>query len=529
MNLSEAAHGLRGYKRENWSPAKVNRIMQKNALVAVFVAMILGAPLAWADSRSAVFAGPYISGSSVYSARDFAPDIAAHVGMPTSDVLLESLRSAIRSRYTRDGYVAPIISIPAEDVRSTNPRLIIHEALISAVEIRGNAGPYRAQIEKLARQLQRSQPLRKAEVRSVLAHISELPGITSRPLFDPRPDPANEFLLVLQVEYRAIAGKVEVNNGGTRSLGRDLLTADLSTNDLLGLQEQLHLSGAVSSRPDLYQYEEARLARRFDDTLVFADISGSTAIPEFDSHFRDIHFSTGVGQQLATTGDRILSIDVSVNADNGSISDSRGLPWIEDHERNVALGLSFSRSQELLPSRIYLGAQQGVDAAGSRINEGANADVDPTYTKYLLETEQTFALNPSWSLQFDIDGQVTAAVLPVLERFTFGGIGFGAAFDPATLSGDSGAEVSVQLAHVIRVSRWRLQYLRVYVRSDTGIVWNNSSYFYHRDEASSAGSGVIARWKHAMATLELSTPVEQPNYVSAAQSVRAFGAIAYVF
>jgi hypothetical protein len=216
-------------------------------------------------------------------------------------------------------------------------------------------------------------------------------------------------------------------------------------------------------------------------------------------------------------------------ADNGSISDSRGQPWIEDHERNVALGLSFSRIEQLLPSRIYLGAQQGVNAAGSRINEGANADVDPTYTKYLLEAEQTFALNSSWSLQFDLDGQVTAAVLPVLERFTFGGIGFGAAFDPATLSGDSGAEVSVQLAHVFRVSRWRLQYLRVYVRSDTGLVWNNSSYFYHRDEASSAGGGVIARWTHAMATLELSTPVEQPRYVSAAQSVRTFAAIAYVF
>ena len=503
--------------------------MQNSLLTTVLAAMILGGPLAWADSRSALFAGPFISGSSVYSARDFAPDIAEHVGTPTSDALLESLRSAIRSRYTRDGYVAPIISIPDRDVRSSNPRLIIHEALISAVDIHGNAGPYRGQIEKFARQLQRSQPLRKAEVRSVLKHISELPGITLKPLFDPRPDATNEFVLVLQVEYRAIVGKVEVNNGGTRTLGRGLLTADLSANDVLGLQEQLHLSGAVSSRPNLYQYEEARLARRFYDTSVFADVSGSTAIPEFDSHFRDTHVSTGVAQQLAITGDRALSLEVSVNADNGSISDSRGQPWIEDHERNVALGLSFSRSEQLLPSRIYLGAQQGVNAAGSRINEGANADVDPTYTKYLLEAEQTFALNSSWSLQFDLDGQVTAAVLPVLERFTFGGIGFGAAFDPATLSGDSGAEVSVQLAHIIRVSRWRLQSLRVYVRSDTGLVWNNASYFYHRDEATSAGGGVIARWPHAMANLELSTPVEQPRYGAAAQSVRMFGSIAYVF
>jgi hemolysin activation/secretion protein len=241
----------------------VQRIMQKTLLVTILAAMLLSGRLVLAASGTALFTGPYILGSSVYSARDFAPDIAAHVGRPTSASVLESLRGAIRRRYTRDGYVTPIISTPAQDLQSTNPRLIIHEALISAVEIRGEAGPYRTQIEQLAHDLQHSQPLRKEQVRSVLSRISQLPGITSRPLFDQRPDATNEFLLLLRVEYKPVAGMVELNNGGTRSLGRELLTADLEANDVLGLQEQLRLSGAVSSHPDRYQFEEARLARRF--------------------------------------------------------------------------------------------------------------------------------------------------------------------------------------------------------------------------------------------------------------------------
>jgi hemolysin activation/secretion protein len=503
--------------------------MQNTLLITILAAALFGGDSAWAAAEPVFFSGPFILGSSVYSPRDFAPDIAAHVGEPASAAVLESLRSAIRSRYTHDGYITPIVSVPSQDLHLTNPRLIIHEAMISAVELRGEAGPYRTVIEQLARELQRSKPLRKEQVRSVLSHISGLPGITSRPLFDQRPDAPNEFLLVLRVEYRAVTGKVEINNGGTHGLGRELLTADLAANDVLGLQEHLRFSGAISSHPNRYQYEDARIARRFDDTSVFADVSGSTAGPEFDSHFRDTHLSTGVAQQLKTAGDRILSLAASVNADNGSISNSRGLTWLEDHERNMAIGLTFARNEDALPSRIYFGAQRGVDAAGSRVNEGANADVDPNYTKYLLEAEQVFALGTSWSLQFDLDGQVSAAVLPVLERFTFGGIGFGAAFDPATLSGDSGAEVSVQLAHVIHVNSWKLQYLRVYLRSDMGLAWNNSPYFYHRDEATSAGGGVFARWMHMLATLELSTPVEQPRYVSATQSLRTFGAVAYVF
>jgi hemolysin activation/secretion protein len=513
---------------KNWAPSGVQQIMQKTLFITIIAAMLLNGRLVSAASGTALFTGPYILGSSVYSARDFAPDIAAHVGQPTSASVLESLRGAIRRRYMRDGYVTPIISTPAQDLQSTSPRLIIHEALISAIEIRGAAGPYLTQIEQLARELQRSQPLRKEQVRSVLSRISQLPGITSRPLFDQRPDATNEFLLVLRLEYKPVAGMVEVNNGGTRSLGRELLTANLETNDVLGLQEQLRLSGAVSSHPDRYQYGEARLARRFDNTSVFADVSGSTAVPEADSHFRDAHFSTGLAQQLPLGGDRVLSLDASLNADNASIRESRGMTSIEDHERNIAIGLTFARSEDAT-DRLYLGAQRGLNVAGSQINEGVNADVDPGYTKYLLEGQKVLPLGTSWSFQINLDGQFTTAVLPVLERFTFGGIGFGAAFDPATLAGDSGAEVSAQLAHVIHVTAWRLQYLRVYLRSDTGFAWNNSPYFYHRDEATSAGGGVTARWAHVMATMELSTPVEQPRYASEAQSVRTFGSVAYVF
>jgi hemolysin activation/secretion protein len=502
--------------------------MQKTLPIIVLIVMFLAGRLVWADAPPVLFTGPFILGSSVYTARDFAPDIAAHVGRPTSSAMFESLRSAIRTRYLRDGYITPIISIPAQDLQSSNPRLIIHEAQIGAVEIRGNAGPYRTRIEQLAHELERSQPLRKEQVRSVLNQISQLPGVTSRPLFDQRPDVPNGFLLVLQVAYEPVSGKIEINNGGTRGLGRELLIGDLEANNVLGLKEQLRFNGAVSSHPDRYQYGEAQLARRSVNTSVFADISATKAVPEPDSDFRDAHLSTGVTQQLQLGGAGLLSLGASFNADNGSIHDSRGVTAIEDHERNMTLGMSFARS-ETSPSRLYLGLQHGLAIADSRINEGANADIDLHYTKYLLQAEQVFSLSTTWSVQIHLDGQITPAILPVLQRFTFGGIGFGAAFDPATLSGDSGAEVSTQLAHVIRIRGGHLQYLRLYLRSDTGIAWNNSPNFYHRDEATSAGIGAQTRWIHLMATLELSTPVEQPRDVQAVQSVRAFGSIAYVF
>ena len=493
----------------------------------ILVSILLLGGLARAGEPS-LFAGPYIMGSSVYTARDFATEIAAHVGQPTSADMLESLRRAIRNRYTRDGYVTPIISIPSQDLKSINPRLIIHEARISGIEIRGDAGPYRTQIDELARGLRQSNLLRKEQLRTVLNRISQLPGISSKPLFDPRPDSTNEFLLVLRVQYQAISGRVELNNGGTKGLGRELLAADVATNDLLGLEEQMRFSGAISSHPDRYQYEEARLQRTFSDTTLFVDVSGSKAVPDPDIYFRNVHFSAGLTQQWQLPADRVVLLGASFNGDNGSVRDSATVPWIEDHERNVALGLTLVQGGDVRPGRLFVGAQRGLDVVGSAINEGAYSEVDPGYTKYLLDTEQIIPVGGSWSLQINVNGQITAAILPVLDRFTFGGIGFGAAFDPGTLSGDCGAEVSVQLARVIRFKRWGLQYLRLYVRSDTGVVWNNSPYFYHREEATSAGGGVLARWTHVLSTIELSTPLDQPRYVSA-QSVRMFGSVAYVF
>lgn len=501
--------------------------MPKTIFTTVLTIITLLGGLARA-AEPAIFVGSYIVGSSVYSARDFAPDIATHVGLPTSAVMLESLRSAIRNRYLRDGYVTPIISIPSQDLESINPRLIIHEARISGVEIRGDAGPYRTQIAEFARVMQHSFPLRKEQLRKMLKRISQLPGISSKPLFDPRPDSSNEFLLVLQVQYQAVSGKVELTNGGTQGLGRELLSADVATSDLLGLQEQMRFSGAISSDPERYQYEEARIQRTFSSTTVFADVSGSKAVPDPNTYFRNLHFSFGLAQQWPLAFERVVSLGASFNGDNGSDRNPATVPWIEDHERNVAVGLTLAQNGGARSSRLFLGTQRGLKVAGSSINEGAFSEVDPGYTKYLVDAEQVIPLGRAWALQIDVNGQITSAILPVLDRFAFGGIGFGAAFDPGTLSGDSGAEVSVQLARVIHLTRWGLQYMRLYVRSDTGVIWNNSPYFYHREEATSAGGGVFARWRHVLSTVELSTPLDQPSYLSV-QSVRTFGSVAYVF
>ncbi|HEY2683078.1 MAG TPA: ShlB/FhaC/HecB family hemolysin secretion/activation protein [Steroidobacteraceae bacterium] len=502
--------------------------MTRQILIILVAVALSGPHPARAAPEAALFAGPYIVGTSVYSPRDFASEIAPHVGERTSPAMLDELRSAIRGRYVKDGYVTPIVSIPAEDVGATNPRFIVHEARIGAFELRGDAGPYKSYIEQLAIQLQKSAPLRKEALKLALARISQLPGITSKPLFDPRPDSTNEFLLVLRVHYQPVAARIELNNGGTKGLGRELLSADVATNDALGLREQMNFTAAISSHPDRYQYEDARIQRSFGSTNVFADVSGSVAVPDPDVRFRDVHFSTGAARQWQLSTKNEFSVGATFNGDQGSIRNAAANTVIQDHERNVAVAITFARTDDAHFGRLSLGAQQGLDVAGSVVDEGDYSQVDARYTKYLLDAEKIIPLGSKWSLQVNLNGQVTSEVLPLLDRFTFGGIGFGAAFDPGSLSGDSGAEISAQLARVVHIDRWGMQFARFYLRSDTAVVWNNSAYFYHRQEASSAGLGAFARWAHVLSTLEVSTPVDAPSDV-AAQAIRTFCSVAYVF
>ena len=469
----------------------------------------------------------YVSGSSVYSVRSFTYEFASSIGKPVTTDSLEALRAAIRTRYVSDGYISPIIAIPPEELRSSTPCLYVYEARLAGIALKGDAGPYRERILAELDLLHRSV-LRKQALREVLGRIRKLPGISADLLLDPQPQTPNDFMLVLTTRYRPVGAELDTNNGGTRDLGRVLYAGSLWLNGLLGVSEQIRVQAATSSLSDRYQYLDGAILRWFGGTQGSLEWQGTEAAPDPNLRFSDRTVTLGLRRALVSGSSSSLVLLGTVNGDNSVIHDTTNTHLVDDRIRSLAMGLQYQTSGGATQTSVYSSVNRAVSVLGATSLDTADSRVNVDFTKYLLGLIQSFSFGHSWSARVSTDAQVTSDVLPVVEKFAFGGLGLGDAFDPATLVGDSGVDLSAEVAHGWRPHFAALQTTSIFARADYGIVWNNGSYLSHRDEAASVSLGVLARWPALMGTLSLSTPVHQPADSRPADSLRALVSLAWM-
>jgi len=498
-------------------------------LALVAFSWLLVSLTAKAQSPVPLLTAPYIIGSSVYSVREFAPEIAAQVGKPVSTDALESLGAAIRARYVHDGFISPVVMIPAQDRGSSTPRLYVLESRIVDFVIQGDPGPYRERIATYARTLQDYAALPRDSLRQALKRISELPGITSKPLLDPLPDAPNQFRLVLKVSYRPVRGEIDASNGGTRELGRFLYGGTLDLNGVLGAEEQMQLRAASSSQADRYQYAQAQLSRALGSNTISVQGGGTAAVPDADTHFSDRNMTLGVSHALLSSLGSSLALTGALHCENGVIHDATNAHVVDDRTRSVSLGLEFNRLSSSTQTSAYSTFDRGTHVWGASTLDANDTGVDVAFDKLLFGAAHAVALGERWRMRLSFDAQATRDILPITERFAFGGLGFGAAFDPASLVGDSGAGVSAELGRLVRLPAGSWPYATVYARADYGVTWNNADYLPRRDDAASLSVGLLVKGSHLKATLELSTPLLQPEHTLPADSLRALFFVAVAF
>ena len=495
-------------------------------LIAFCLALCVATTLRAETPSTPPLLAVYVSGSSVYSVRSFTYEFASFIGKPVTAASLEALRAAIRARYVSDGYVSPIITIAPEELRSSTPCLYVYEARVASIALKGDAGPYRERILAELVLLQRSV-LRKQALREALGRIRELPGISADVLLDPQPQTPNEFMLVLTTRYRPVGAELDTSNGGTRDLGRVLYAGSLSLNGLLGVGEQIRVQAATSSLSDRYQYLDGAFLRWFGGTQGFLEWQGTEAASDPNVRFSDRTVTVGLRRALVKGSSGSLVLFGTVNGDNSVIHDATNMHLVDDRIRSVAVGLQYQASGAATQTSMYSSVNRAVSVLGAASLDTADSQVNVDFTRYLLGLTQSFSLGHSWSTRVSADAQVTSDALPVVEKFAFGGLGLGEAFDPATLVGDSGVDLSAEIAHGWRPHFAALQTTSMFARMDYGIAWNNASYLPRRDEAASVSLGVLARWSSLTGTVLLSTPVHQPVYSPRADSLRALVSLAW--
>jgi hemolysin activation/secretion protein len=277
----------------------------------------------------------------------------------------------------------------------------------------------------------------------------------------------------------------------------------VSLHGLLGAKETVTLTAAASSGDGDYQYVGGRIQRQFDRVGTQLDLSHSRA--DFAGGYRYSTQRARLQTELTVIDDGAWRVSplVALSARNAVGTDS-GIELSEIDTRALHAGLTLQRLEAGSATYLWSSISRGINGLGASSQTWDERAIELSFTKSQLELIHVHSLNPAWRMRFDLDAQWSHDDLPAGERFTFGGAHLGRAFDPATLIGDSGAALGVQLE---RIQRWKHAWFRsskVYLQTDYG--YADDSVRGHND-AASASIGLSSTIASTLASLELSHPI----------------------
>jgi hemolysin activation/secretion protein len=446
----------------------------------------------------------FITGSSRYSAADLVECYAERLGQPVTKRLLDGVANDVQARYRRDGLVAPIVVAMDAESSSTTPRLHVFEAAIKEIVVRGDVGPYVDMIMNRAHQLQ-AVGIDKQRTQAYLRELNDLPGLNVRARFEPRDTAPNEFVLVLDTSYKAVAASLSFSNRGTPELGRTLLSGRATLNGALGTHSALSLYGATSDQPDRYRTVGSGLEWNFGDARARVDVADTRA--RFDNDYEYHSQRAWFGLYKSALRTEQLHVEgffgFAARDAEGAYPDE----VVSDVDTRVAeIGVLARQSGPKASGYARLGFARGTDLFGASVVTRNNYVPQLVFDKATLDMAYMRSLSRNWLVRVDGEGQWSDANLPSGERFSFGGSVLGRAFDPGELVGETGGALSVQLEYV---HRWQGAWLRqssVYAQSDYGYARDR---YYGSDDAASMTAGIKGTFSSLLASLELSMPINQ--------------------
>src|SRR5688572_10118532 len=121
-----------------------------SALLSAFI--FAATPTAAADTRAArpVLTSAVILGSTAYTPTELFVAYRDRLGQPITRENARAIVTALEELYAHGGYARPELQVQDDLVARGILRINVFESQIAGVEIKGDAGPYREKLERLA-------------------------------------------------------------------------------------------------------------------------------------------------------------------------------------------------------------------------------------------------------------------------------------------------------------------------------------------------------------------------------------------
>ncbi len=458
------------------------------------------------------------------------------------------IRARANAILRRDGYLATV-EIPEQSLASGVPQFNVVFGRLTAVRVRGDAGPSERLVERYLTKLTRQEVFNTREAERYLLLADDLPGLnvrlSLRPVAGGEP---GDLLGEIAVIRERGAIDVNVQNYGSDAIGRfgGLLRRELY--NLTGLGDRTTLT--AFSTLEFAEQQTFQIGHDFriggEGLRIGTQVTYSTTNPDIDLPGFAIESETVFASIFASyplVRRRTASLFVDAGFDYADQNvELNSIPLTRDRVRVMFARASgemtdngsiqrqggYSQFEPKFRMRYLLEARQGLDVFSA--SPDCRADLlscliggqvppsriegNPTPLVLRFDTGIEYRPAPLLALALRLSGQMTGDALPAFEEYAGGSFSIGRGYDPGAVLGDNGIGGSFEARYGSLAPRGPASLaLQPYLFSDIVRVWNEdpSRSGLNPDRLWSAGGGMRAAWGSRMqGDVALAVPLERP-------------------
>ncbi len=373
------------------------------------------------------------AGNTLLTAEQLAPAVASFLNRPLDFAGLQKATAAVSEAYRAAGWLVRVY-LPRQEIQDGIVTLQIVEGIFGKLRIEGpppsRLGTGRAEATISAAQ-PAGQPLNAAALDRAMLLLDDLPGVAVSGNLAPGSGQAETDLVLKLVDEPLLNGEVGLDNTGSRSTGRERLTANAFLNSPLKLGDQL-VANLIHSRGSDYGRLAYSLPVGHDGLRIGVNASRLAYYvisPEFKTaKINGNSTSWGFDAQYSLIRSRTQNLYLNAAYDDKAFdNEANGAISTRYDVRNFTLGLIGNRFDRWGGGGANFAslnlATGNVDLGGSP-NHAADATTTQTHgsftkLRYALSRQQ--ALTPDLSLYALLTGQFASKNLDSSEKIYLGG------------------------------------------------------------------------------------------------------------
>jgi hemolysin activation/secretion protein len=386
------------------------------------------------------------------------------------------VRDRINQRLDDAGYVA-LAQIPPQQISSGVLHIQVVTARIAEMRIVGEAGPFRAQLERAVEKIRALDPLNRREAVRLLLLTGDIPGLDVTLTLSSANAAPGDVIGTLNVSAQRFAVVANVQNYGSKQLGPWIGSIRGEAYGLTGLADRTYV--AYSNAVD---WNEVRVVQAGHDFAVTPSglrlgLRGSLAWSRPDIEDLDLR-SRAVIAGLDLSMPLVRKVSTTVLATGGFElinqkarfhTDTASLPFTDDRLRVLYARIDGdfhfeSNAHEFLRARTSLELRKGLDVLNATKKGVATASGSPSRIfgdpeAFVVKGSIDASIRPRGPFQLDLGafGQWTHDPLLNLEEFSLGNYTHGRGYDPGSNGGDRAYGFTVEPRVKLPVPRFGVE------------------------------------------------------------------------